>query len=724
MTQTSARFTIKGAGMSSKEAAACSDRAARAHARRSRLSALLIAVVLATATLAFSAGPAFATTTDVFFVVASGGSATSSCQSVGSSCTLAWALSQATSGTYAGDNMVIVLGSGTYTESDYEIAGGSLNQLTLQSSSISPVGTVLDGGATNTPLTIDATYQVAVLGVTLQNGGGAGPGADLLDEGSGTVAVNGDVISGGLTSPANASLVEATNGLLSVADTTVEAGGSSMNGVESSGGAEVEVEDSTITGEGDGIDADGSEPFTVTDSTLDDNEVGVADNATGVVVVTDSTISSSLSAGIGIILNASVIDLGGNILTNAGASDGDCAYFGGTVDDLGYNVTDDNTCGFGTADGNTVASTSAIGLLSLASNGGPTQTQRITSTSAAYDFVPAGTADCVADAYDQRGVPFLQAGASGCDAGAYQVAPPTLTSITSAAAEPDELVTLTGTNLQGVTGVAFGTSDAAATIQSQTSDSLTVAVPMLTVGSQPITVTSPDGTATIGFTVSADPTITTSSLPSAEVGQPYSETLAVSGGASPREFNITAGALPAGLTLSGSGTISGTPTSASSSTFTVEVTDLYGHSSTADLSLSVSAAPVTPPVTPPASAAPVTAPARTPTGKIESTSIKLQGKSGKVKLACETATCAGKMEIVKTVREKVKKGKKTIEETKTLVLASGSYRLAAGKTESFVIKLTTIGRKDLLASAAKPVHETLLITVTGGHSRRRTVKLT
>jgi hypothetical protein len=102
--------------------------------------------------------------------------------------------------------------------------------------------------------------------------------------------------------------------------------------------------------------------------------------------------------------------------------------------------------------------------------------------------------------------------------------------------------------------------------------------------------------------------------------------------------------------------------------FTVGVTDAYGVSSTAGLSLSVAAAPVTTPVTPVTPVTtpvtpvttPVTSPVRTPTVKIESTSIKLQGKSGKVKLACDTATCAGKMEIVKTVREKVKKGKKTV----------------------------------------------------------------
>jgi large repetitive protein len=634
--------------MHSKEAAACSNRAARVRTRRSRLSALLIGVALATAALAFSAAPALATSTATLFVVANGGStSTSTCQSGAPPCALAWALTQATSGTtYSGDNVVISLGSGTYnTSSGYAITGGALNQLTFQGASGHPGDTVLDGDASATALTVDATYQVSVAEVMLQNGGGAGPGADLLDTGAGAVTVNDDVVSGGLTSTANngtTGLVEATAGSLFVTNTTVEAGASGMNGVESSGGAEVEVEDSTITGETYGIEATGSAPFTVTDSTLDDNEIGVGDNATGVVTVTDSTISASGGAGIGIILNTSVIELGGNILANPAAS-GDCAHLGGTVDDLGYNVTvtDDttNTCGFGTADGDTVASLSAIGLLSLGSNGGPTQTQQITSASAAYDTVPASASDlCGADTDDQRGVARLQPGASSCDAGAYQV---------------------------------------------------------------------------------AQPKITTSSLPSAEVGQPYSQTLAAGGGKSPLAFSITAGALPAGLTLSSSGTISGTPTSVSSSAFTVEVTDSYGSSSTASLSLSVSAAPVTTPVTPP-----VMAPARTPAVKIESTSIKLQGKSGKVKLACSTATCAGKIEIVKTVREKVKKGKKTVEETKTLVLASGSYKLAAGKTGSFVIKLNAIGRKDLRPSAAKPLHETLLATVTGGRTERRTVKLT
>jgi uncharacterized protein with beta-barrel porin domain len=53
----------------------------------------------------------------------------------------------------------------------------------------------------------------------------------------------------------------------------------------------------------------------------------------------------------------------------------------------------------------------------------------------------------------------------------------------------------------------------------------------------------------------------------------YTATLTASGGASPYAFSVTAGALPAGLTLSGTGGLSGTPTAAGDYAFTVTVTD-------------------------------------------------------------------------------------------------------------------------------------------------------
>jgi large repetitive protein len=71
----------------------------------------------------------------------------------------------------------------------------------------------------------------------------------------------------------------------------------------------------------------------------------------------------------------------------------------------------------------------------------------------------------------------------------------------------------------------------------------------------------------------------------------YRDTLTESGGTAPYAWSVSAGALPAGISLSADGTLSGTPTViASSSSFTVEVTDAYNQTATETVtSLSVSA---------------------------------------------------------------------------------------------------------------------------------------
>lgn len=56
--------------------------------------------------------------------------------------------------------------------------------------------------------------------------------------------------------------------------------------------------------------------------------------------------------------------------------------------------------------------------------------------------------------------------------------------------------------------------------------------------------------------------------PNGRVGEPYNYQFAVSGDPLP-ETTVTSGELPAGLTLSRSGTLSGTPTTAGTYTFTV-----------------------------------------------------------------------------------------------------------------------------------------------------------
>ncbi len=83
-------------------------------------------------------------------------------------------------------------------------------------------------------------------------------------------------------------------------------------------------------------------------------------------------------------------------------------------------------------------------------------------------------------------------------------------------------------------------------------------------------------TATGNYTlVVAAPTIaiTPVSLPGATVGNGYSSSLSATGGAAPHSFTVSAGALPAGLSLSSSGTLAGTPTAGGSFTFTVTASD-------------------------------------------------------------------------------------------------------------------------------------------------------
>lgn len=69
-------------------------------------------------------------------------------------------------------------------------------------------------------------------------------------------------------------------------------------------------------------------------------------------------------------------------------------------------------------------------------------------------------------------------------------------------------------------------------------------------------------------------TITPTTLPDGEVNAAYtSTTLVGAGGTAPYTFAVTTGETPGGLTLSSEGVLSGTPTAAGSTDFTVTATD-------------------------------------------------------------------------------------------------------------------------------------------------------
>jgi len=81
----------------------------------------------------------------------------------------------------------------------------------------------------------------------------------------------------------------------------------------------------------------------------------------------------------------------------------------------------------------------------------------------------------------------------------------------------------------------------------------------------------------------------TSPLPDGIVGTAYSQTLTASGGQPPYSWTVTTGALPAGLRLAPTGALTGTPTAAGASSFTVQVNDSASAKASQQFSITVSA---------------------------------------------------------------------------------------------------------------------------------------
>jgi uncharacterized protein DUF4232/putative Ig domain-containing protein/IPT/TIG domain-containing protein len=241
---------------------------------------------------------------------------------------------------------------------------------------------------------------------------------------------------------------------------------------------------------------------------------------------------------------------------------------------------------------------------------------RIPGSSLAYDVVPIATTLTGQNApfcssNDQHGVPRAQQSAPGCDVGAYQVAPPILDMVSPAAAAPGTLVTLSGLNLSVANSVSFGGSHSSAAILAQSPDSLRVAVPNVSAGSEAIAVTNPDGTKQIAFTALSNPGgqagsppplgVATAALPAAIAGSPYRAQLAGTGGTGRYAWSMQGGTLPPGLGLDGAtGVISGTPTMRGSSIFTIGLSDPGPPPQLVDTTLSIRVQPASTNVPPPA----------------------------------------------------------------------------------------------------------------------------
>ncbi|HEU5002696.1 MAG TPA: putative Ig domain-containing protein, partial [Actinomycetota bacterium] len=102
----------------------------------------------------------------------------------------------------------------------------------------------------------------------------------------------------------------------------------------------------------------------------------------------------------------------------------------------------------------------------------------------------------------------------------------------------------------------------------------------------PLSITVSNTTVPPTFTADTPPT-------SATAGTAYSYTFAASGTPAPT-FSVASGSLPAGLSLSAAGVLSGTPSTAGSSTFTVRASNSAGSVTSPNITVTVAAA-ATPP---------------------------------------------------------------------------------------------------------------------------------
>lgn len=206
--------------------------------------------------------------------------------------------------------------------------------------------------------------------------------------------------------------------------------------------------------------------------------------------------------------------------------------------------------------------------------------------------------------------------------------------------------------------------------------------------------------------------VTSSALPAGQVGAAYSAQLAGAGGLGPYTWSVSSGSLPAGLNLNAAtGAISGTPTGAGAS-FTVSVATSIPPTQTAQRTFSIAIAP---------------APAKgsaTPTVTIVSSKLTATSNKLQVKIACHTSTCAGVVKLVAVTKVRIRRKGKRVTEKRSVLLASGDYTIAAGKTQTIAIRLTPKGRK-LLAKLAKhhSLAVKLTVTLAGGATYSKTVKL-
>jgi hypothetical protein len=516
-----------------------------------------------------------------------------------------------------GDNVLNELGGGLQNNHGGTVTVASV-AFTNDKASFGGAVDNADNGTGSVTIS-DSAFTNNAAGTT--NGGAIDNGDQF---GSGSVTISGSTFTGNTAGVDGGAIDNGDNsgsGSVTISDSTFAGNTSSWDGgaVDNgdgfsgvgSGTVSVTVTGSTFSTDiadrdGGAIDNADDNPnavtVTVSDSTLSGDsavgqggEIDTSDNGQGVLVVSASTLDAG---GSGSDIVAGHVGLGqvfvaGNVFAHG------CHQAGGAWSDRGYEAGADATCfNGGTGDAN-AGSVAALDLGPLANNGGATPTMALETGSSAAALIPVGTTVSLngqqvplCPGADQRGEPRPAAGATMCDAGAYESQPLSPSSQISTPTSGEIIKVGSAVTESFACSEGTGGPGVASCVDANghpTGASLDTS----TLGSHHVTVTATSrdgltGTATVDYTVAA--------APSVQITTPTAGAVVTQGAVVDSEFTCTEGASGPGIAtcVDQSGKPSGSALdthTVGSHTLTVTATSQDGFTTTGSVTYTV----VTPP---------------------------------------------------------------------------------------------------------------------------------